>query len=54
MKVVISFVLSMMLTSCTYSINFAHSEGSASINDSDTAQPDMSPSFTLPSSPLRV
>lgn len=49
----LAFVL---LSGCTYSINFAHSEGHASelINDADSAQPNVTPSFVMPPSPLRV
>ncbi len=46
--------LILCLTSCTYSVNLAHTEGSASdlIDEQQTATPDISPTVTIPIKPL--
>lgn len=45
-----SIVSLLLLTSCTYSINMAHTQGSASdlIDETQTSNPDVKPNLTLP------
>lgn len=40
----------LLLTSCTYSINLVHSEGTATdvIDENQTASPDVSPTVRIP------
>lgn len=55
MKKVIYFgILGLCLSACTYSINMAHTEGSATdlIDEQQDARPDISPTITIPVSPI--
>ncbi len=48
------FVCFFFLTGCTYSINMVHTEGSASdlIDEDQKAEPDISPTLTIPANVL--
>lgn len=52
-KWILSVMLSVVCTSCTYNISMAHTEGSATdvIDDTATNTPDVKPTVTIPLSP---
>lgn len=48
----VSFLMSMCLTSCSYSITMMHSEGSTdTLDEAQTTSPDVSPTVTIPMTP---
>ena len=53
-QILISFLLSYSLTSCTYNVSMAHTEGTAEdvIDDTATSNPNISPDLTIPFTPL--
>jgi hypothetical protein len=46
--------VSVLLTSCTYNVSMAHTEGTASdvIDDNQSNEPNVSPSVTIPVKPM--
>jgi len=53
MKFLFHITVCFCLTSCTYNISMAHTEGTASdvIDDTQSNTPDVSPTITVPISP---
>lgn len=49
-KLICLAILTTICTSCTYSVNLVHTQGEAYdiVDDSDSAQPDVSPSVEVP------
>lgn len=49
-KLILLFSLCLFCSSCTYSINFIHTQGSASdvVDENQTASPDVKPVISLP------
>ena len=47
---IITLIISLFLTGCTYSINMVHTEGSASdvVDETQTSDPTISPTLKIP------
>jgi len=50
MHKILAFLVMMTLTSCTFNVSMAHTDGTATdvIDDTATSKPDISPTLTLP------